>query len=311
MTLLDNLAFMKNNRYSFGLSSGLFFVFSVCFFWAISSFSSVTLAAANSSVAAAGGSEPSQMLDFSLSGYGSNGDKTWEVEGASMDMLDNEIAISDITAKLYGAQENMVLTADNGRFDKDSGVVHLKDNVKAVTDSGAQMLSDTLDWSQKEQSITTKDQVNVIKGNMSAQGTGIHAKPDLKVATFKKDVVVTINSDKKSSGSDETGDSKIVITCDGTMEMDYEKQIAVFQDNVKVEGDASQGTMFADKMTATFQQAAKQIDKIVAEGNVRIVRGENVSTSDSAVFTAKDRKMILTGRPKLVIYTEEGLNASP
>ncbi|MGE5280266.1 MAG: hypothetical protein ACM3L6_05950, partial [Deltaproteobacteria bacterium] len=34
-------------------------------------------------------SDPQQMEDFNLTGYGSNGKKTWEVAGASMDMMDN------------------------------------------------------------------------------------------------------------------------------------------------------------------------------------------------------------------------------
>jgi hypothetical protein len=48
----------------------------------------------------------------------------------------------------------------------------------------------------------------------------------------------------------------------------------------------------------------------VAEGNVKIVRGENVSYSEEAVYTAADRKITLLGRPKLIIYSTEGMNAS-
>ena len=45
---------------------------------------------------------------------------------------------------------------------------------------------------------------------------------------------------------------KMVITCDGPMEMNYEKQYAIFEKNVRVEGDAAQGVMVADKMTLRF-----------------------------------------------------------
>ncbi|MCM8779917.1 MAG: hypothetical protein NC914_02065, partial [Candidatus Omnitrophica bacterium] len=53
------------------------------------------------------------------------------------------------------------------------------------------------------------------------------------------------------------------------------------------------------------------IEKIVARGNVKIVRGENISYSQEATYSAADQKVVLTGRPKLVIYSTEGLHASP
>jgi LPS export ABC transporter protein LptC len=258
--------------------------------------------------------EPQQMLDFNIAGYGTAGQKTWEIQGASMDMEGKDVNISDITAHLYGDKENMVLTADHGRFDKDTGIVYLKDNVRAVTATGAQLTTNTLDWSQKDQTITTADQVNITKGNMQAQGQGIEAKPDLKVAKFEKDVVLTIDEQKKAPKPAEGlgfGKGKMVITCDGPMEMSYDKQYAIFQNNVKVESEGDQGTMTADKMTITFNSATKQIDKMTASGNVKIVRGENTSYSDGAIFTASDKRLVLTGRPKLEMFTEEGLNVSP
>ena len=263
----------------------------------------------------ASSSEPQQMLDFNLAGYGAQGQKTWDVQGAQMDMSGNDIKITDMTAHLYGAKENMVLTSDQGQFDKEAGIVHLKSNVKAVTDSGAQLTTETLDWAQKKQLITSDDQVNITKGNMKAVAIGIEAQPDFKVAKLEKDVVMTIDTDQMTKGvgkeSQGTKKSPMVITCDGPMELNYEKQFAVFEKNVKVEGDATQGTMTADQMTVYFGQTSKQIDKMVAQGHVKIVRGENISMSDGAVFTASDKKLLLTGRPKLVLYTEEGMNVSP
>ena len=269
-------------------------------------------------------SEPQHKQDFNLAGYGAKGQKTWEVQGAQMDMAGNDVKISDIKARLFGDKENMVLTADNGHFDKTSGVIHLQDHVKAVTESGAELLTDTLDWSQKESLITTNDKVNISRDNMTAVATGIEAKPDFKVAKFEKDVVMTIDGQKKTDTSTETAEkqtekqkgaalpkSQMTVTCDGPMELNYEKQFAVFEKNVKVEGDAQQGTMVADKMTVYFSPTTKQIDKIDAQGHVKIERGENTSFSEGAIFTASDKRVVLTGRPKLVIFTEGEKNVSP
>jgi LPS export ABC transporter protein LptC len=252
-------------------------------------------------------SEPQQMQDFNIVGYGARGEKTWEVQGANMDMLGNDVKISDITAHLYGAKENMVLTADKGHFDKDTGVVHLQDHVRAVTDSGAQLKTDTLDWSQKDQVITTNDRVNITKDNMTAVGQGIEAKPDFKVATLEKDVILTVEKQKQAKesaakeGNFQMG--KMVITCEGPMELNYEKQYATFEKNVRVEGDADQGTMSADKMTLRFNTETKQVDRMEAEGNVKIIRGDNISLSNGAVFIAADKTLHLTGRPKLILFT--------
>jgi lipopolysaccharide assembly outer membrane protein LptD (OstA) len=50
-----------------------------------------------------------------------------------------------------------------------------------------------------------------------------------------------------------------------------------------------------------------KIDKIVARGNVKITRGENISYSDEAIYNAADKKITLSGRPKLILYSAEDL----
>lgn len=286
-------------------------VFSLCFFTG-----PVFSAESNgTSVAPMSSSEPQQMLDFNLAGYGAKGQKTWEVQGGSMDMQGNDVKINDITAHMYGAKDSMVVTADHGSMDKANSIMYLTDNVRAVADSGAQMNTDSLSWEQKEQRISTKDQVEITKDNMTASAKGLEANPDLKVAKFGKDVQVTLD-DKKVQGKKDSsqnagigfGTGRVVITCEGPMELNYEKNTAVFEKNVKVEGDSGQGTMFADKMTIVFSMEAKQIDKLVAEGNVKIVRGENISYSDGLTFTGADKRVVLTGRPKLVMFPQEAGN---
>ena len=256
-------------------------------------------------------SEPSQMLDFNLAGYGAKGQKTWEVQGASMDMQGNDVKINDITAHLYGEKEQMTLTADHGQFDKETGIIYLRDNVRAVTDSGMKMATDSLDWSQKDQVVKTQDKVNVERDNMTATGQGVEAKPDLKIAKFEKDVVLTLEEQRKADEikkADEGfsfGKGKMIITCDGPMELNYEKNYAVFEKNVKVTSEQDQGTMTSDKMTVIFSPETRRIDRIEAAGHVVIARGENTSTSEGAVFTAADKRVVLTGRPQLVLFPQE------
>jgi len=239
-----------------------------------------------------------------------------------MDMLDDKIKITDITARMFGERENLVVTADHGNFDKQTGIVRLTDNVRAVTDGGLKLNTEVLDWSQTDRTITTDEKVLVARENMTAVGTGLEAEPDAKIAKLEKDVVLTIEQQKeqaevapqppKALEQPFGGPGKLVITCDGPMELNYDKQVAVFHDNVKVESEDNAGALVADKMTVLFDSETRQIDRIEAQGNVQIQRDENISYSDGAVFTAAERKVVLTGRPKLVLFTEgEGIADIP
>lgn len=96
--------------------------------------------------------------------------------------------------------------------------------------------------------------------------------------------------------------SRTVITCDGEAQFDYDKSIAYFNRNVKV--FSSDGNIDADKIIINLDPATKKVYEIVAEGNVKILRGENITYSEKATYVESEKKIILTGQPKLVIYQE-------
>ena len=91
-----------------------------------------------------------------------------------------------------------------------------------------------------------------------------------------------------------------IITCTGPLEIDYEKEIAVFHNNVKVD-QKDHGVMHADRMDAYFDFKNKKILRIISQGNVKIVKDENTSYSDEALYSAEDGKLTLSGNPRLVI----------
>jgi lipopolysaccharide export system protein LptA len=104
------------------------------------------------------------------------------------------------------------------------------------------------------------------------------------------------------------------------MEIDYEKNIAIFYNNVKVVKEDIQ--IYSDRLDVVFikntpkaEQATNtystQIKNIIASGNVRIIKGDNVSFSNEAIYEPQDKKIILKGSPRLIIYPkEEELNAA-
>ena len=189
------------------------------------------------------------------------------------------------------------------------------------------MTTDYLDWDRDKQTVMTEALVNIERNNMVTTATGAVAQTDLKKVNLNKDVTVEIKP-QESAGSQPAIKDKIVITCDGPMEIDYAKNVAVFKKNVKV--SQKDLNLYSDVMEVYFITGGKEesgqkqpaapdmagsvgggkIDKIIAKGNVKIERGENVSYSDEAVFTGADKKVVLLGKPRLIFYSQEDLNAS-
>lgn len=258
-----------------------------------------------------------QIGDFSLSGSGEKGKKAWDLSGKSADIYNDVVKLKEVVGNHYGDKDNINLTADKGNFNRSSGVVHLEKNVVITTSSGAKLTTDSLDWDRKQQIVSTLDKVNLARSDMNLAGVGAKGQTALKQVVLEKNVRLDIQPADKQTKKKE----KIVITCDGPLDIDYEKNIAVFNNNVKVE--KSDMAIYSDKMQVYFspkQEPSKKdrgpdlmsssINKIISQGNVRIIRGENISYSQEAVYTALDKKISLTGRPQIIIYQTEKMNAA-
>ncbi|MFC1804939.1 LPS export ABC transporter periplasmic protein LptC [Candidatus Omnitrophota bacterium] len=271
--------------------------------------------------AAESGSSEQQIDEFSLTGHGEKGERTWDISGKTADIFDDVVKLKQVEGNLYGEEEDIKLLADRGNFNKKSGLVHVEDNVVITTSSGARLATDALDWDRRNKIISTEDKVDIRKDNMVTYATGAFGQPDLNNIKLKKDVQVNINPvEAKDPAAMEA--ERTVITCDGPLEIDYLKSKATFNDNVKV--DRKDMDIYGDIMDVYFSKNEEEksspkegasimgndIDKVDARGNVKIVRGENVSYSQRAVYSSDDKKIMLSGRPRLVIYSKEDLSAA-
>jgi len=251
-----------------------------------------------SSVAFCTEDSPQQFQGFDLAGYGDGGAKSWDLKGETADVMGTNVKLTNIVANAYG-KDKMNLTAKHGTLDKASGNVHLEKDVVITTEEGAKLVTDSLDWRKKEDLVTTNDKVVLTKEGMTATGTGAEAKPGLNTATMKENVTVNI----ETKADDEPG-KIITITSDGPLEVDYGKQTAIFHDNViAIESDKK---IMADKITVTFDSQSKTVKQMICSGNVAISQGENTSYSDEAIYKAEEQKLMLTGRPKLILFMEKG-----
>jgi LPS export ABC transporter protein LptC len=234
-----------------------------------------------------------QVKSFSITGFSDSGKKAWEMEGKSANIFSDIIDLSDINANSYGDDVKVNLKADEGVFDRTSNNIELRKNVIIVTDEGTTLTTEVLNWDAAKELVHTDEHVFIQRKDMDIAGTGASAKPDLKIARLDKNISVN------------TKDPPALITCDGPLEIDYDKNVAYFNNNVKLID--SETTIDTDKATAYFQPKEKSLKKVVCKGNVMITRGKDVTYADLLTYLPGEGRVILEGRPKIVIRDTEGL----
>lgn len=301
----------------FGGVLGLFFCF-----WLFSISDAKTLSQKSAKIQETDAQQ--QINGFSLSGYGAQGKKTWQINGTTADVSEETVELKDIVGNLFQDKENVTLTARKGLFNKTDGKLRLEEAVTITTSSGAKLTTASLEWDRNNQLVSTQDKVNIERENLFTTAVGVVAHPDLNALKLEKEAKVRLLAE----GESEMIKDETVVTCDGPLEVDYRANVAKFHNNVQV--TRKDLVIYCDTMEMYFNSkqddnvqemgsqekekmkkeafSGSSIDRLVCRGNVRIVKGENISYCQEAVYTALDGKIVLTGRPKLVIYSTESLH---
>ena len=177
-----------------------------------------------------------KVLSFNLEGMTEKGEKKWEVIGSSArSVSESEVRLDNVMAKTYGDEE-AVISADQGVYDKSKNNVRLEKNVVATIMSKGSAVKD-------ETGIPSFD---LFSSNTAADKNA--AKPERK---------------------------KTVITCDGPAEFDYTKNLAYFKDNVKVTNsdgdiDADKITVYLDSDTKKIVNIVAEGNvKIIHDNNAQ------------------------------------------
>ena len=241
-----------------------------------------------------------KIKDFYLSNFKDDGTQDWEVKGKFATIHDNYVDIDDMEANYYAKDDTVLITSDEARLNKENMDVYLKNNVHIENKEGATLETDSLNWQREQNRIETDDRVKTTRDSMQIEASGLLADTQLKKADFKKDVKVTL-PDRKSK-------EVTTATCSGPLEIEYSKGKAIFNEDVVVTNP--QGKLYSDKATLFFDTENKEIVKIISEGNVKIVRGNNVTFSQKATYLSKEQRIILEGRPRVIYYpdSEEDLD---
>lgn len=181
-------------------------------------------------------------------------------------------------------------------YNTDGSTLELRDDVKFKTSEGLELETEVITWDKNKDLVSTDEEVRINKSDPSIdiKGRGMAAKPGLKTVKLDNEVEVVIPQEDSMY---------IVITCDGPLEVSYDEGMAIFRNDVKVSQKDSE--LYTDLATIYFDAKTKILDRIVADGNVRLIRGKDTSYSEKAVYYAKDKRIVLEGRPRLVIFPEQ------
>jgi len=207
-----------------------------------------------------------KVLSFNLEGFNEKGAKKWDVTGQCAE------AVSATEVKL----DNIV--------------------AKAYGDEGeATITADSGIYDKANNNVRLKENVKATIQVTEGANAGFL---DPGAGAGKAAKAPAADGEKRKKNT--------VITCDGDVQFDYEKNVAYFNTNVVVVTE--DGTIVADKITVNLDPETKKLTTIVATGNVKIFKEGNTIYSDRATYIEAEKRIILSGKPKIVISTDGGVD---
>lgn len=201
-----------------------------------------------------------EVFSFTVEGFDKERNVEWGLEGESASVVLDKINIKNLKAVYNGDDMDFTILADRAVFDKKSQDIELEKNIVGRTSDGSELVTDFAKWHAKSEEVTSDAHVTVTRENLICKGKGFLARPRLKQVSLTKEVDVNFSEGKR-------------ITCDGPFEIDNQKHIAIFNNNVKVADKDSD--MYTDKLTVYLTPDTNEVRSVVTEGNVKVVhRGE-------------------------------------
>ncbi len=234
-----------------------------------------------------------RIKDFYLSTQKKTDGDAWEVKGKEAVVSDGSIEIEEMEGKYFQKDDTIKVKADKATMDKGKNDVRLEKNVVVENQKGMKLNTEKLKWERDKNRIYTEEPVYIEKENtMKLEAKGMQADTSLKKVKFPEEVKLDVKEER----------GPIKVTCDGPVEINYEKGEAVFNKNVIV--DNPEGKMMAETAVVYFDKTTNRIDKIVAKGDVRIIRDDNVTFAEKATYVDSEKRLVLEGRPRLVIFPQ-------
>ncbi|MCQ9207471.1 MAG: LPS export ABC transporter periplasmic protein LptC [Omnitrophica bacterium] len=210
-----------------------------------------------------------EVYSFRLEGFNKNNEVQWGLEGGSASVALRKVNINDLKAVYYGEDMTFTIFADKAVYDKETQDIELEANIIGKTSDGGELTTTSAKWNAKTERIETDAYVTVKRDNISCRGKGMITRPRLKRVQFREEIEVVILPDR-------------IITCDGPFEINHDENKAIFHNNVKITDKDSD--TFTDKLTVYLDPETNQIERIVTEGNVRVVHTGGVEDIGKMTF---------------------------
>lgn len=181
-----------------------------------------------------------KVLSFNLEGLTDKGEKKWEVIGrTARSISENEVRLGDIIAKTYGDQE-AVITADHGVYDKSKNNVRLEKNVKATIENAGSVIKDQIGFPIGTDPAEKKDAAQ--KGSKNKKITitcdgDVEFNYSKNLAYFRKNVKVRsedgdIDADKITVNLDPSTKKINDIIAEGNVKITQKENVA-YSDTAK------------------------------------------------------------------------------
>jgi LPS export ABC transporter protein LptC len=238
-----------------------------------------------------------KVLTFSFAELTNEGEKKMEVEGESADIFADFVQLFNIQTIIHGSKNDINITSKAGSFNRVTHEIKLVHEVVAVTDEGTIIETDSLDYDSTAQVGRTEDFTKITREDMVSTGVGAFVDYEAKSMQLKRQVRVEINNPDSPTGT------PTVVTCDGLLEVFHEQNVAYFNENVVVVDE--RGILKGDRMEVYIDPQEKAISRIICMGRVNILQGGNQTFSEKAVYLAKEGRVVLTGSPRLTLYTDQ------
>ncbi len=247
-----------------------------------------------------------QMSGFLLTGYETDGSKRWELKGNGASMEDQIVTIHHPDGIGYDLARTAYLTATAAQINQQNRHVRMEHDVTIHTEDGLWLFTPVLHWMPDQNQVATDHPVRIETDHMLLRGRGASGLTQLKQVKVLTDVEMVLNpsEDELPAG----GAKQVIITCDGPLTFNYERNVATFEQNVHVKDP--NGDLYSDKLIAYLNETTRTIRYAEAIGKVRIHQQQNTALSEKAVYEPALGKMTLVGKPSLLIYPSEEQGSS-
>lgn len=139
-----------------------------------------------------------------------DGKTLWEVWGDRGEIFEKgEVATvakvaNPVTVVLHSEHGKLTARSNSARVNMRTKDIRLEGNVRATSEQGNSLQTESLDWLAKDRRVSTRMPVTLVRGALTSWGVGMEAETDLERATFLSRVrshVAPESIGKKKDGS--------------------------------------------------------------------------------------------------------------